>query len=282
MSFWKWTATLLISAGAAFAQSDVFRCAVIGDTGTGGAKQYAVSKLLAEQRKALGFGAVIMLGDNLYGGKKPGDFKKKFEEPYKQLLGAGVKFYAALGNHDDPNERFYKPFNMGENRYYTFKNGNAEFFVLDSTYLDRKQLDWIASKLDGSGATWKICYFHHPPFSDGAFHGSDMDLRKLLLPIFEKYGVDIVFSGHEHVYERIKPQNGIYYFVLGNSGELRYHNLRPSALMAKGFDADQSFMLVEIAGDEAHFQAISRTGETVDSGVMAKQKKPGNVQAAAP
>src|SRR5207248_5383506 len=145
---------------------------------------------------------------------------------------------------------------------------------------DRKQIDWFTSKLEGSSATWKIPYFHHPPFSDGQFHGSDLDLRKLLVPIFEKYRVDVVFSGHEHVYERIKPQNGIYYFVLGNSGELRYHNLRPSPLMAKGFDTDQSFMLMEITGDEAYFQTISRAGETIDSGVMARQTKQAAAQSA--
>ena len=59
-----------------------------------------------------------MLGDNLYGKERPGDYADKFERPYKTLLDAGVKFYAALGNHDDPPQRFYKPFNMNGERYY--------------------------------------------------------------------------------------------------------------------------------------------------------------------
>ena len=62
-----------------------------------------------------------MMGDNMYGGDSAKDYDKKFEAPYKPLLDAGVKFYAALGNHDDPNQRFYKPFNMNGERYYTFK-----------------------------------------------------------------------------------------------------------------------------------------------------------------
>ena len=83
-----------------------------------------------------------------------------------------------------------------------------------------------------------------------------------------KYGVQIVFSGHNHVYERIKPQNGVYYFTEGASGELRKGNLRKTGLTAVGYDQDRSFMLVEIAGEEFSFQTISRTGLTVDSGVI--------------
>ena len=86
-----------------------------------------------------------------------------------------------------------------------------------------------------------------------------------------KYGVGVVFSGHDHVYERIKPQQGIYYFVVGNSGALRSRNLKPSAQMINGFDTGRAFMLVEVAGDELHFQTISRTGKTVDSDTLIKQ-----------
>jgi predicted phosphodiesterase len=211
---------------------------------------------------------VIMLGDNIYGGKEPDDFKRKFEDPYKALLDGGVKFYAALGNHDQTNERLYKPFNMDGKRFYNFKRGNAEFFVLDSNYMDAQQLEWLGKQLDGSRATWKICYFHHPLYTHARFHGPDLDLRKLIEPLLQQHGVNVVFAGHEHVYERLKPQNGIFYFVLGNSGELRYHDLKPSTETAKGFDTDRTFAVVEIAGSELFFQVISRTGETVDSGVI--------------
>src|SRR5262249_26346591 len=106
------------------------------------------------------------------------------------------------------------------------------------------------------------------------FHGPDLDLRKQLMPIFEKYGVNVVLSGHEHVYERIKPEDGIYFFLVGNSGELRYHNLRQcSKIMAAGFDTDRTFMLVEISGDKFYFQTVTRTGQTVDSGVLLHQPK---------
>jgi 3',5'-cyclic AMP phosphodiesterase CpdA len=251
-------------------QAKSVRFAVIGDSGTGAREQYEVGRQMERYHNVFPFDFVIMLGDNIYGSKSGAAFKKKFEDPYKPLLDSGVKFYASLGNHDDPNERFYKPFNMDGHRYYTFEKGNAEFYALDSNYMDPEQLGWLEQKLSGSHATWKLCFFHHPLYSDARFHGPDVDLRQRVEPIFEKDGVDVVLSGHEHVYERIKPQHGIYYFVLGNAGELRYHDLRPSADISKGFDTDRTFMLVEIAGDNLYFQTISRTGETVDSGVLPK------------
>lgn len=94
-----------------------------------------------------------------------------------------------------------------------------------------------------------------------------------------KYGVQVVLAGHEHVYERVKPQKGIYYFTEGASGELRVNNLKKTDLTAAGFDKDRSFLTVEISGDDLYFQAVSRTGMTVDSGTI---RRAGAVQAVAP
>jgi len=248
------------------------RFAVIGDSGTGGREQYEVAKEMETYRQKINFDFVIMLGDNIYGGHSPADFTRKFELPYKPLLDAGVKFYATLGNHDNPDdERLYKPFNMSGERYYSFKKGDVAFFALDSSYMDPAQLSWIEQNLRNSQAKWKICYFHHPLYSDGKSHGPDMDLRAQLAPLFQRYGVNAVFSGHEHVYERMKPENNIYYFILGNSGKLMTHDFRRSADMIAGFDTDRSFMLVEISGDKLYFQVISRTGTTIDSGMLQEQ-----------
>jgi 3',5'-cyclic AMP phosphodiesterase CpdA len=136
--------------------------------------------------------------------------------------------------------------------------------------MDPEEFAWVKDSLQKSDAAWKVCFFHQPLYSDAKFHGPDVDLRARLVPIFRANGVRVVLSGHEHVYERLKTIDGINYFVLGNAGELRPHNLRPSAGMAKGFDTDRCFMLMEIAGNELYFQTISRTGETVDSGSIEK------------
>src|SRR5262245_23404805 len=123
------TVTLPLATGST-------RFAVIGDTGTGDKPQYEIGQKLAEFQQRVNFTFTIMVGDNIYGSERPQDFQKKFEVPYKPLLDAGVPFYAALGNHDDPNQRFYKPFNMNGDRFYTFTKGNIEFFVLDSNYMN--------------------------------------------------------------------------------------------------------------------------------------------------
>lgn len=259
-------------------KQDSVRFAVIGDSGAGNQKQYELAALMAQVRKTFPFDFVIMLGDNIYGSNKPSNFEKKFERPYKTLLDDGVSFYATLGNHDNPNERFYKLFNMKEQRYYSFSKGNVRFFVLDSNYMDPKQLDWTEKELQSSTAAWKVCYFHHPLYSSGERHGSDNDLRLILEPLLIKYGVKVVFAGHEHFYERIKPQNGISYFISGAASKLRRHNIARTDLTAAGFDQDLSFMLVEVTGDELYFQTIARTGETVDSGAISGGKtKPAEV-----
>jgi predicted phosphodiesterase len=255
-------------------KSGSVRFAAIGDMGNGEPAQYDVAQRMVKVRETFPFDTVIMLGDNIYGGSKPADFERKFAVPYKPLMDAGVKFYASLGNHDNTNERFYKPFNMNGENYYTYKKGNVRFFALDSNYMDPKQLAWLEGQLkDAGNGDWKICYFHHPLYSSARFHGPSKDLRQLLEPLFVKYGVDVVFFGHDHVYERIHPQQGIYYFLEGASGELRAGNLSRSAITDKGFDSDRSFILVEVAGDEMYFQTISRTGDTVDSGMIRKAKR---------
>lgn len=250
------------------------RFAVIGDTGTGTSKQHELGDILLQSRQAFPYEFVLLLGDNLYGGEKPADYKNKFQDVYQKLLDQKVKFYAALGNHDEPAQKNYEHFNMEGKEYYRFTSGNASFYALNSNYMDKKQVDWLNSELAKDNSEWKIAFCHHPPYSSGGKHGSDDQLRKVVEPIFVKYGVNAVFTGHDHFYERIKPQQGIYYFVSGAGGKLRPGDVKDnSPLTAKAFDKDMSFMLVEIADNAMHFQVLSRTGATVDSGVLPNQRQ---------
>jgi predicted MPP superfamily phosphohydrolase len=250
--------------------------AAIGDNGTGDKPEYEIADQMVKARATFSFDLVIMLGDNMYGGQRPADFVSKFEKPYAALLSAGVKFQASLGNHDQPSNINYPPYNMNGQRYYSYTRGSVRFLALDSTNMDQKQLAWVETTLRDAKEDWKICYFHHPLYSNAARHGASVDIRVRLEPLFIKYGVNVVFSGHDHVYERVKPQNGIYYFVSGAAGQLRKGNMRPTEEeTAAYFDQDQSFMLVEIAGAEMYFQSISRTGRIVDSGMIPRQPKRG-------
>jgi 3',5'-cyclic AMP phosphodiesterase CpdA len=252
---------------------DSLKFLAMGDNGTGDRPEYEVGQQMAKLHTTFPFELVIMLGDNMYGGQSPSDYVKKFEQPYAPLLAAGVKFQASLGNHDRPDQVSYKLYNMNGQRYYTYARNNARFFALDSNLMDQKQLEWLDAQLKSAREDWKICYFHHPLYSNAARHGSAVDLRVLLEPIFTRNGVNVVFSGHDHVYERVKPQKGIYYFVSGAAGQLRKGNMEPSDQTAAAFDRDQSFMAIEIAGAEMFFQSISRTGQIVDSGVIRRQPR---------
>ena len=256
-------------------KADSLKFAAFGDFGTGSRQQYELADVMARVHQIFPFELVTLVGDNLYGSQRPQDFQRKFEIPYKPLLDAGVKFYASLGNHDAREQQYYKLFNMDGKLYYSFKapRQDVRFFALDTTYLDTDHIAWVEKALQGSKEDWKIAYFHHPPYSSGDQHGSDVRLRQALEPLFVKYNVSVVFSGHDHFYERVKPQKGIVYFVVGAGGQLRRGNIDPkSGITAKGNDQDQSFLVAEINGDEMHFNAVSRGGQIVDSGVITRRK----------
>ncbi|MEP6915951.1 MAG: metallophosphoesterase [Acidobacteriota bacterium] len=256
-------------------KADSLKFAVFGDFGTGSKEQYALATQMKRVHDAFPFELVTLVGDNLYGSERPQDFQKKFEIPYQPLLDAGVKFYASLGNHDANEQRFYKLFNMDGKTYYSFKapKQDVRFFALESTYMDPQQVAWLEKELKDSKENWKIPYFHHPLYSSGDRHGSDARLREVLEPLFVKYHVSVVFAGHDHFYERVKPQKDIVYFVTGSGGQLRKGNIdKKSGLTAAGNDTEQAFLAAEISGDEMSFNAVSRTGKVIDSGVITRRK----------
>ena len=259
------------------------RLAIIGDSGRGDQPQNDVAQQMVAWRSQFDYDLVLMVGDNIYDRHTAEDYAAKFERPYKALLDAGVKFQAAIGNHDDPAQIYYGKFNMGGQRYYSFRRddqplgkltgGGVRFFALDSRSFDPEQLLWLDKGLKGTGSRWKIVYFHHPIYTSGRYQTGARTLRSVLEPYLVAGDADIVLSGHEHFYERIVPQRGIVYFVTGAAGSLRPGDIRrDTGLTARGFDTDYSFMLMEITGDEVYFQAISRKGETVDAGVIRKQE----------
>ena len=256
------------------------RFAAIGDSGRGDQAQYGVSAQMQAYRKVFSYDFVVMLGDNIYDSWTPEDYRQKFELPYKPLLDSGVTFHAAIGNHDDAAQPNYPLFNMGGQRYYTFKptslvaqlaGTDVRFFMIDTERLDRTQLEWIDREMGGSNSEWKIAIFHRPIYTSGRYGFAARGLRRSLEPLFVKHGVKAVFSGHEHFYERTKPQQGITYFISGGAGSLRPNDIRPSELTDAGFDRDYHFMLVEISGDDMFYQAIARTGATIDAGVVRRK-----------
>ena len=252
--------------------------AVIGDSGRGTPEQHQVAAQMVRFREAFKYSFVVMLGDNIYEGPAtPEDYRLKFEEPYRELLGDGVRFFAVLGNHDDPRQVSYPPFNMHGERYYSFAPPEdpltrlatrVEFFGLDSTNMDPGQLAWLDERLQASSAKWKVLFLHHPLYTSGRYRNASRAHRWAVEPILNRHGVNVVLSGHEHIYQRTELQNGVLYFVSGGAGSLRPGDGVAAPFVARSYDDDYHFMLMEIEDDELHFQVISRAGDTIDAGTL--------------
>lgn len=265
--------------GAALSQlpngAGSFKFAVLGNSGSGEKPQYELGEQMAALRERFDYRTVILLGGNVGGRERPQDFISKFEAPYRRLLDQGVEFRAVLGNEDSREQKFYKLFNMQGKEYYTFSPAaGVQFFALETTYIEPAQIQWVEDQLKQSSSAWKIAYFHHPLYSSGRRHGSHEALRSRLEPLFLKYNVSAVFSARDRFYERVIPQKGISYFVIGAGGSVGQGDIDRSSggLTASGFDNDLSFLAGEIQGDTMHFQVISRTGATVDSGQVVRRK----------
>ena len=239
--------------------------ALIGDSGSGDEPQALVAQaMLTYFNTARHFPFVLMLGDNLY----DDDYTNEFLTPYKELLDRGVKFYAAIGNHDRDLEIHFKPFNMQDRDRYSFDEGNARFVALNSNHpKDPEQIKWLDSVFTDAGDKWRICFFHHPLYSSGQ-HAAES--REVIRPALEaalvRNRVNVVFSGHEHLYERIHPQQGVAYFVSGGGGRSLY-KVNLSEFDQIGI-SEHHFMIAEIAGDRLFFEAITQAQKLLDCGLL--------------
>jgi predicted phosphodiesterase len=261
-------------------QDGSVKFAVIGDSGRGTPEQHAVAAQMAAFRQQFDFRFVLMAGDNIYEGPAtPADYAVKFEAPYQALLDAGVRFFAVLGNHDDPRQVDYAPFHMNGRRYYTFTppvpvltrlQTRVRFFALDSLNLDREQLAWLDRELARSTAEWHVALMHYPMYTSGRYGLQARRQRFSLESSFIAGGIDVAFSGHEHFYQRSTIQNGILHFITGGAGSLRTGDAQPSPQVERSYDRDYSFMLVEISDAGIAFQAINRLGRTVDAGSLRR------------
>ena len=248
---------------------------IMGDSGSGDEAQQAVAQaMLTYFDTARHFPFVIMLGDNLY----DDDYTNEFLVPYKPLLDHGVKFYAALGNHDRDLEIHFKPFNMGDKDRYSFDEGNARFAVLNSNHpADPEQIKWLDGVYNDAGTKWRIAFFHHPLYSSGQHSAEGRDvIRPGLEPALVRNKVNVVFSGHEHLYERIRPQKGIQHFVSGGGGRYLY-KVRPSEFDEVA-ESEHHFMVAEIAGDRLLFEAISHAQKVIDCGIVYRTQDAANAK----
>jgi 3',5'-cyclic AMP phosphodiesterase CpdA len=259
---------------------DAITFTVLGDNGSGGRNAMDVARQMARTYHDTPFGLVVLLGDISYYGSIVDRFDEVFAKPLGPLIDAGVEFELAIGNHEiqeNPSPRALREVankleRLGlTNTYYKATHGPIDFFVLDSSLplagLTRadEQLAWLERELAASEATWQVAVLHHAMFSSAEKRRPDPRLREALEPMFIEHGVDIVFYGHDHFYERTKPQNGITYVLSGAGSKIS--DVAFSDFTAVAQERLQ-FMLVDVAGDTMTVQAIDASGEVFDEFVI--------------
>lgn len=247
------------------------RFAVIGDWGNGKDGQMAIGERIALLHRETPLELILSVGDNIYPNGEPEDFGEKFERPYAELIKQKVPFFTVFGNHDVRTGREaqlrYPLFNMNGRNYYTVARGNGlvEFFMLDSTAMDARQVAWVDKSLAESTAVWKVVVVHHPPYSSAKRHGSAKDVRRALEPLFVRHKVAAVFSGDDHVYQRVVPQQGVQYFVTGAAGKIRHGDLKRDRYVAAGYDEGNHFMVVEASLSGLAYRALGERGQELDT-----------------
>jgi hypothetical protein len=268
-----------------------------GDSGVGSSEQRQLAALM----KADAFDLVLHAGDIVYGTASGtgdatyGTFQSWFFDIYGWL--PAVPFMPSEGNHDsrpsNGNGRAYLDlFMLPSNgasaaypdhaeRYYSFDYGPVHFVALDTEFAFQdaarraEQLAWLEADLAGTLQPWKVAYFHRSPFSSGGEHGSDLTVRSAFGPLFERYGVDLAISAHEHVYERTIPINettdpanrAVTYVVSGGGGGPLY----PSGTSPwTAFSASRhGYTKVTVAGCVLTLQEIGLDGSAFDSASLS-------------
>ena len=249
-----------------------FSFAVVGDSGSGGKGQLAVAALLERLRPDL----VLHTGDVVYPAGQERHYDRRFFAPYRNLIKT-VPLFPVLGNHDVMRgdgtaflENFHPPLESprGTKRYYSFDWGNTHFVALDSELYhgDRgsdpeRQKDFLEQDLAASRKRWKVAFLHRSPYGSSR-HGGDGRVREDLEPLFVKHEVDLVFSGHDHVYERTVPIRGVTYVVSGGGGR-RLYPAGNGEFTASSVSAHHA-VLVRVSGRRLLLEAVEVGGKVVD------------------
>lgn len=248
-----------------------FNFVAFADSGVKSSDQLALAALV----KKLDPSFVIVPGDVVYEDGYDPEYDPRYFFPYQDLI-RQIPFFPVAGDHDvvaDDGATFLANFFHPTGKlYYEFHWGETDFFALDSTLTryhkyDPGQLAWFQEAISQSAARWKIVYFHHPPYSSGLF--GNLPNMKDFVPLFEKYHVDVVFTGHAHDYERTVPINGVTYFVTGGGGAYLTQSPGISPFTAHS-QSVHHLISASMTSDALTLQALDENGVSFDSVVIQK------------
>lgn len=263
-----------------------FQFVVFGDSGKGTREQFLIARAIDAARPDF----LLHTGDVVYPDGAWHRYAERFFQPYALTI-ARVAFWPSLGNHDVSNPSlgsdYAGVFELPENgppglpteSNYWFDYANARFAVLD-TNLDEAALrdqvaPWLAQTLADPAPTWRFVVFHHPPYTAGP-HKPDSRVQNALVPVFDAARVDLVFCGHNHLYERTQPMrggsatedgSGVVYVTTGAGGAKLYHTVAEQArppFIAAVFDKLHSYTFVKVDGPALELTQTDINGQVVD------------------
>ncbi|MEK6273727.1 MAG: metallophosphoesterase [Actinomycetota bacterium] len=258
-------ACVLGLAGATTAQTQSVFLAV-GDYGVGGSAELSLGKRMQSFGTRKQAKMLVLLGDNDYT-ESPAQFRTNWRRSFGWARRNGLRVAGVIGNHDVRVDRGRYEFGLlgMPGPYYTRRLGDAELFLLDSNTVDDRQTAWLEGELADSTATWKIAVFHHPPYTCGG-HAGEAAVQHRWVPLFKRYDVQLVISGHDHNYQRFLTRSGLTYLVHGGGGASLYplHGCPtpyPSRVRAR---AEHGFLYVSVGADRLNGYAVDMRGRVVD------------------
>ena len=256
---------VLALAGSSAAQTRVSFLAV-GDYGVGGSRERALGMRMKSYEARVPADMLVTLGDNDYT-RDPARFRANWNRSFGWARRRGLWVAGTLGNHDNDVARGHYQFRLlgMPGRYYTRRLGDAQLFLLDSTFVTNRQTAWLEQQLADSTAIWKIAVMHHPPYTCGG-HGGDSVVERRWVPLFESYGVQLVLAGHDHNYQRFAPRNGVAYVVHGGGGAVPYQTRACPASYPRRVRArdERGFLSVSIGPDDLAVSAVNLRGRVTD------------------
>lgn len=246
-----------------------FKFVAFGDSRDGSSSiKLKINHAVASEHPAF----VLSTGDVTSNGSNPSLWGSQFFSCIGEIS-PYFPFMVALGNHEMESSLFNAYLKFPDaGKWYSFAYENVRFIALDveANYSPGSaQYKFLETTLKNSKEQWKIVYFHEPPYSTNSGHGSNLKVRSTIVPLLEKYKVDVVFNGHNHCYERTKPINGITYVVTAGAGAQLY-SFNAAASWDVVRNKTYNYVVANMNGNKLSLTAKNLNGKVIDNFSISK------------